>query len=155
MLTGAPVTVHTHPASQSGLVVLRVLREEGADLSRIVIGHSGDSRDVDYLVRLADAGCLLGMDRFGIGMPPTMPWRADTIAALCERGYEGSLVLSHDAACYIDWYPHEEATAGNFTYIHDEVLPALAARGVSAEAIQTMLVMNPRRYFCGPAATGS
>lgn len=147
VLTGAPVTVHTHPASQSGLVVLDVLREEGADLGKVVIGHSGDSRDVEYLVKLADAGCLLGMDRFGIGMPPSLPWRADTIAALCQRGYADRMVLSHDAACYIDWYPHDEDKAGNFTYIHDEVLPALTERGVSAEQIETMLVANPRRYF--------
>jgi len=147
VLTGAPVTVHTHPASKSGLVALRILGEEGADLSRVVVGHSGDSRDTDYLIQLADSGCLLGMDRFGIGMPPSLPWRADTIAALCQRGYAGSMVLSHDAACYIDWYPHDEAKAGNYTYIHDEVLPALTERGVSAAQIEAMLVANPRRYF--------
>ncbi len=147
VLTGAPVTVHTHPATQAGLVAVEVLRDEGADLSRVVIGHSGDSRDPDYLIRLADAGCLLGMDRFGIGMPPSLEWRSDMIATLCERGYAESMVLSHDAACYIDWYPHDEETAGNYTYIHDEVLPALAERGVSAAQIETMLVGNPRRSF--------
>jgi phosphotriesterase-related protein len=147
VLTGAPVTVHTHPETGAGLVAVDVLRDEGADLSRVVIGHSGDSRDLDYLMRLADAGCLLGMDRFGIGMPPSLEWRSDMIAALCERGYAGSMVLSHDAACYIDWYPHDEETAGNYTYIHDEVLPALTERGVSAAQIETMLVGNPRRYF--------
>jgi phosphotriesterase-related protein len=147
VLTGAPVTVHTHPASESGLVAVRVLREEGADLSRVVIGHSGDSTDVSYLMKVADAGCLLGMDRFGIGAPPTLGWRADTIAEMCRRGYAGSMVLSHDAACFIDWYPHDEEHAGNYTYIHDEVLPALTERGVSAEQIDAMLTANPRRYF--------
>ena len=147
VLTGAPVTVHTHPGTEAGLVAVDVLRDEGADLSRVVIGHSGDSRDLDYLMRLADAGCLLGMDRFGIGMPPSLEWRSDMIAVLCERGYAGSMVLSHDAACYIDWYPHTEETAGNYTYIHDEVLPALAQRGVSAAQIETMLIGNPRRFF--------
>ncbi len=145
--TGAPITVHTHPASESGLVALDVMRQEGADLSHVVIGHSGDSRDLDYLIRLADSGCLLGMDRFGISMPPSLDWRSDTIAALCERGYAASMVLSHDTACYIDWYPHDEQGAGNYTYIHDEVLPALTERGVSAEQIETMLVTNPRQYF--------
>ena len=69
--TGAPVTVHTHPASRSGLVAIRVLREEGADLTRVVIGHSGDTGDLDYLAEVADAGCLLGMDRFGDIDPPS------------------------------------------------------------------------------------
>ena len=147
VLTGAPITVHTHPASTSGLVALDVLRQEGADPGRVVIGHSGDSQDLDYLMRLADSGCLLGMDRFGVGTPPSLDWRSDTIASLCERGYAGSMVLSHDAACYIDWYPHDEKAAGNYTYIHDEVLPALTERGVSAGQIETMLVANPRRYF--------
>jgi phosphotriesterase-related protein len=151
VLTGAPVTVHTHPASQSGLVALRVLREEGADLRRVVIGHSGDSGDLDYLARIADAGCLLGMDRFGESGPPFLDQRADTVAALCQRGYAGAMVLSHDAACYIDWFAHDEAAAGNYTYIHDKVLPALAERGVSAGQIETMLVDNPRRHFSAPA----
>jgi len=44
--TGAPVTVHTHPGSRSGLEVKRVLcEEEGVDPRRIVLGHSGDTTD--------------------------------------------------------------------------------------------------------------
>ncbi|HUC56647.1 MAG TPA: phosphotriesterase-related protein [Streptosporangiaceae bacterium] len=147
VLTGAPVTVHTHPATRNGLSVIQVLREEGADLTRVVIGHSGDSKDAEYLAQVADAGCLLGMDRFGIGISPSLERRAEIIAALCGRGYAAQMVLSHDAACYIDWYPHDEAKAGNYLYIHDYVLPALIERGVSAEQIQLMLVGNPRRYF--------
>jgi len=147
VITGAPVTVHTHPATRNGLDVVRVLRSEGADLRHVVIGHSGDSEDPDYLAEVADAGCLLGMDRFGIGMSPSLERRADIIAALCQRGYADRMVLSHDAACFIDWYPHDEAKAGNYTYIHDHVLPALAERGVTAEQVEAMLVANPRRYF--------
>jgi phosphotriesterase-related protein len=61
------------------------------------------------------------------------------------------MVLSHDTACYIDWFPHDEDGAGNYTYIHDAVLPALAERGVTPAQIETMLVANPRRYFTPPA----
>src|SRR6202043_1498001 len=39
VITGAPVMVHTHPVSQSGLAALRVLTEEGADLSRVIMAH--------------------------------------------------------------------------------------------------------------------
>jgi phosphotriesterase-related protein len=147
VLTGAPVTVHTHPATRNGLDVIRVLGQEGADLTKVVIGHSGDSKDPDYLAEVADAGCLLGMDRFGIGMTPSLERRADIIAGLCQRGYADRMVLSHDAACFIDWYPHDESKAGNYTYIHDHVLPALTERGVTGEQIDAMLVANPQRYF--------
>ncbi len=151
--TGAPVTVHTHPHSGTGRDVIRVLREEGADLTKVVLGHSGDSTDLDYLSELADAGCLLGMDRFGLDLITPLEDRVATVAALCERGYAESMVLSHDASCYIDWFPVEAiprfAPAWHFEHLFDDVLPALRERGVSELQIQTMLVDNPRRYFSG------
>jgi phosphotriesterase-related protein len=149
--TGAPITVHTHPGSGTGREVVRVLREEGADLAKVVLGHSGDSADLDYLTELADAGCLLGMDRFGLDLITPFEDRVATVAALCERGYAASMVLSHDAACYIDWFPPAAipafAPSWHFGHLFDDVLPALRERGVSDEQIDTMLVANPRRYF--------
>ena len=151
--TGAPVTVHTHPHSGTGRDAVRVLREEGADLTKVVLGHSGDSTDLDYLTELADAGCLLGMDRFGLDMITPFEDRVDTVAAMCSRGYAGSMVLSHDASCYIDWFPPEViplfAPAWHFEHLFDDVLPALRSRGVTEAQIETMLVDNPRRYFGG------
>jgi phosphotriesterase-related protein len=151
--TGAPVTVHTHPHSGTGRDAVRVLREEGADLTKVVLGHSGDSTDLDYLAELADAGCLLGMDRFGLDIITPFEDRVDTVAAMCSRGYAGSMVLSHDASCYIDWFPPEViplfAPAWHFEHLFDDVLPALRARGVTEAQIETMLVDNPRRYFGG------
>ena len=151
--TGAPVTVHTHPGSFTGRAVLEVLRAEKADLSKVVLGHSGDSTDLDYLSEMADAGCLLGMDRFGLDLITPSEDRVATVAAMCERGYADRMVLSHDAACHIDWFPAEViprfAPAWNFEHLFDDVLPALRDRGVTESQLQTMLVDNPRRYFSG------
>jgi phosphotriesterase-related protein len=149
--TGAPVTVHTHPASRSGLTALRVLREGGVDPARVVVGHSGDTTDVDYLTELADTGCLLGMDRFGLDILLPFEQRVATVAALCARGYAGSMVLSQDASCHIDWFTPDEiarfAPAWNYEHLFDQVLPALSERGISETQLETMLVANPRRYF--------
>ncbi len=151
--TGAPITVHTHPQSGTGRDVLAVLRQEGADLARVVLGHSGDSTDLDYLSELADAGCLLGMDRFGLDLITPFDQRVATVAAMCERGYADRMVLSHDASCHIDWFPAEMipqfAPAWHFEHLFDDVLPALRERGVTESQIQAMLVDNPRRYFSG------
>jgi len=149
--TGTPITVHTHPGSGNGREALRVLREENADLTKVVLGHSGDSTDLDYLMELADAGCLLGMDRFGIDVITPLEQRVATVAAMCDRGYAGSMVLSHDAACYIDWFRADAisrfAPSWNFEHIFAAVLPMLRQRGVTDEQIDMMLVANPRRYF--------
>jgi phosphotriesterase-related protein len=151
--TGVPITVHTHPGRHTGLDVRRVLcDEEGVDPRRVVLGHSGDTTDCDHLAELADAGFWLGMDRFGINLGTTFEARADTLVEMCRRGYAGSMVLSQDAACYIDWidpavrpFLHQ----WHYLHIHDEVLPYAREHGVSEEQITTMLVTNPRRFFEG------
>jgi phosphotriesterase-related protein len=64
--SGVPITTHTDSSVRSGLDQQRVLSEEGVDLSRVIIGHSGDTDDLEYLQRLLDRGSYLGMDRFGL-----------------------------------------------------------------------------------------
>ncbi|HEX4019352.1 MAG TPA: hypothetical protein VHX15_21645 [Frankiaceae bacterium] len=151
LATGAPITVHTHPATRTGLEVKRVMcDEEGVDPGRIVLGHSGDSADIDHLSELADTGFLLGMDRFGINLATTAEARADTVVQMCERGYAERMVLSHDASCYIDWIdPNVLGLLPQWHYLHleQDVLPYLREHGVTETQIDAMLVDNPRRYF--------
>jgi phosphotriesterase-related protein len=156
LATGTPITVHTHPDSRAGLVVRQVMcDEEGVDPTRIVLGHSGDTTDADHLTELAEAGFVLGMDRFGINVETTFEKRADIVVEMCRRGFAGQMVLSQDASCYIDWIDpnvRPYLTQWNYLHIADEVLPYLREHGVTEEQIQTMLVDTPRRYFEGAAA---
>jgi len=149
--TGAPITVHTHPATKRGLEVARVLTEEGADPRRVVLGHSGDTTDLNHLSELADLGYLLGMDRFGLDLEVSAEQRANTVIEMCRRGYSKSMVLSHDAACQIDWMDQGmlPMVLPNWHYanIHRNVIPVLREGGVTDEQIDDMLIGNPRRYF--------
>ncbi len=151
LATGTPITVHTHPGSRTGLHVQRVMcDEEGVDPGRIVLGHSGDTTDCDHLCELADAGFVIGMDRFGINLETTFEARADTLIEMVRRGYTERMVLSQDASCYIDWI--EPAVMAllpqwNFTHLLDDVFPYLLERGVTQQQIDTMLIDVPRRFF--------
>ncbi|GII25034.1 phosphotriesterase family protein [Planosporangium mesophilum] len=151
--TGTPITVHTHPGSRTGLHVKRVLCDsEGVDPRRVVLGHSGDSADVDHLSELAEAGFVLGMDRFGINLDTTFEARADTVVELCRRGFADRMVLSQDASCYIDWIdPNVMAFLPQWNYLHidKEVLPYLREHGVTDDQLTTMLVDVPRRVLAG------
>ena len=105
--TGVPLSTHTNVFEQSGLDQQRIYAEEGVDLSRVIIGHSGDTDDLDYLKRLLDRGSYLGMDRFGLDHfgPQRFldtPGRVRVIAELCKQGYADRLVFSHDAGCWPD-----------------------------------------------------
>lgn len=149
--TGVPITVHTNPSHRTGLVAQEVLRREGVDLGRVVIGHSGDTADLGYLHELIDNGSYVGMDRFGLDVFLPGDQRVDTVAKLAAEGLADRMVLAQDASCHIDWLPPgvREQVAPNwvFTHLHDDVLPALRAAGVTDEQLNTMLVDNPRRYF--------
>lgn len=149
--TGVPITTHTHAHTRRGLEQQRVFAEEGVDLSRVIIGHSGDTTDLDYLEELVAAGSYLGMDRFGLDNILPFDDRVDVVARMCERGHAGKMVLAHDASCYIDWLPEAALPVvlpnWHYLHIHNDVLPALRQRGVTEEQITTMLVDNPRDVF--------
>lgn len=148
--TGVPITTHTHSGLRRGLDQQKVFAEEGVDLTRVIIGHSGDTDDYDYLERLVDAGSYLGMDRFGLDTVP-FDKRVEIVATMCARGHAGRMVLSHDTSCFSDMsdpvrrgelYPN-----WRWTHIAEDVVPALLRRGVSDRDVERMLVDNPREIF--------
>jgi phosphotriesterase-related protein len=152
--TGVPITTHTPtPPEPWGLEQQRIFLEEGVDLGRVVIGHSGGTVNTDYHLALIDNGSYLGFDHFGLpGI--TLEARVDAVARLCERGLAGRIVLSHDSMCFVDWFPRSVMDASQswrWTYISDEVLPAMRTRGISDADITTMLVDNPRVILEGGA----
>ncbi len=151
LATGVPISTHTHAASQVGFKQQDIFEEEGVDLSRVIIGHSGDSDDIDFLRRLIDRGSYVGMDRFGLDMYLPTDKRVATIARLCEMGYAEKMVISHDANCYFDWYDsalmRQTAPNWHFSFIPEVVIPALREAGVGDEQIRTMTEENPRRIF--------
>jgi phosphotriesterase-related protein len=154
--TGVPISTHTDATSRSGLLQQGVFAAEGVDLTRVVIGHSGDSTDLGYLRELLDRGSTLGMDRFGMdrGPYPSFDQRIETVARLCELGYRDQLVLSHDAHCWMDWLP-DELTAGtpaelpdwHYLHISQRVIPALLERGLTRADVDAMTTVNPRRIL--------
>ena len=117
----------------------------------MVIGHCGDSEDVSYLEEIMANGSFIGMDRFGVDVLLSTEKRVATVAKLCKRGYADRMVLSHDAACYLDWIPGElpppMMSRWNYLHISKDVLPMLRDEGVTDDQIHQMLVDNPRRYF--------
>jgi len=149
--TGVPISTHTHAASRRGLEQQAIFAEEGVDLSRVVIGHSGDTTDIAYLEELIAAGSYIGMDRFGVDAFLSTEERVKTVATMCERGHADRMVLSHDASCYFDALPEETLPIAlpnwHYLHIHNDVIPALKQRGVTDEQLTTMLVDNPRRIF--------
>lgn len=155
--TGVTITTHSHPGSRNGLQQQALLRERGVPTERIIIGHSGDTDDLDYLMELMDGGSTIGMDRFGMEhiLPDTA--RVQTVLSLLNRGYADRIVLSHDAAFYSHVTPPSwrarEAPTWNMENLPRRVIPMLREGGAAEADLDRMLVRNPRRLL-EPATRG-
>lgn len=156
--TGVPIMAHSRPASGTGPTQLDVFADEGVDLERVQVAHTGDTDDLDYIERILERGAWIGMDRYGLEMFLPIERRNATVLALLERGYAERMLLSHDYCATIDWYPPEAVPAllqagavrnWSMTLVFDEVLPALRQGGATDDQIETLMVANPRRWLAG------
>lgn len=149
--TGVSITTHSHPASRNGLEQQAFLEQRGVAVQRVIIGHSGDSEDLDYLCALMDNGSTIGMDRFGMEHVLSDEERVRTVARLLELGYVDRMVLSQDAAFYSHVTPpswrNASAPRWRMNSMSSRILPMLREAGVSSEEITQMMVSNPRRLL--------
>lgn len=149
--TGAPVSTHAAVANKAGLSQQDVFRRMRVAGERTVIGHSGDTDDVDYLIELLAFGSYLGMDRFGVEVILSTERRCATVARLCALGYSSRIVLSHDAFSFYDtvsWrYRENHLPNWRMDFILDSVLPRLAELGVTTEQVDEMTRVNPMRIL--------
>ena len=149
--TGVPIMTHTHAASRNGRAQLAFLTDRGVSPDRLVIGHCGDSEDLDYLRELMDAGATIGMDRFGMEHVLPDDRRVRTVVELLRRGYAESMVLSHDAAFFSRVTPPswraEHAPHWHAENISRRIVPMLLAAGATDADLHQLLVLNPARLL--------
>jgi phosphotriesterase-related protein len=149
--TDVPIMTHTHARSRRGLDQQRILREEGVDLSRVLIGHSNETGAIDYLVEVLDNGSYLGFDRCGLKIDQPLEDQQATLVELCRRGYAGQIVLSHDRHCTSDWFAEEGVVAAlpewHHGFIQRSLIPGLLENGVTEDQVDQMMRRNPHDFF--------
>lgn len=153
--TGRPIMAHSHPASGTGLEQMRIFEEEGVDPAKVQIAHTGDTDDLDYIGRLLERGCWIGMDRYGLDLYLPTDRRNATVLTLLERGHVDRMMLSQDYCSTIDWFPPKvaeqlkasEAADWSMTFLFETVIPYLRGEGMTDEQLQTMMVANPRSWL--------
>lgn len=160
---GCAINTHTDPndyaVTNPGIEQLDILAEEGADLTKVIIGHAFiQPRDIDQIAEICDRGATVNVDHVGI------PWKHDStdqldgllaerVAELVERGYADRISMSYDR-----WFfnPRAEVTELDpeflnakvpYGHMFDSFLPRLAKLGVPEHVSRGFLVDNPRRIF--------
>jgi phosphotriesterase-related protein len=154
--TGAAISIHPGARDKDGLEIVRILKEAGADLSRVVIGHM-DLFNYSNLTcrKIMDQGCNIAFDNLGhegfyqIPLIPGNFEMADfntvsNIVKLIKKGYSKQILMSHDIAS------KERLTSyGGTGYAHilRDVRPIMQAKSITDAHIQTLLVENPQRIL--------
>ena len=134
--TDRPIMAHSHPASGTGLDQMRIFEEEGVASGKVQIAHTGDTDDLEYIERLLDTGCWIGMDRYGLDIFLPTEKRQQTVLALLEKGHADRMFLSQDWCSTLDWFTPEaeeqiKPTAApnwSMTFLFEQVIPELKER---------------------------
>jgi predicted metal-dependent phosphotriesterase family hydrolase len=146
------LTVSTHAAwSPVGLTQLDLLESEGCSPSSVIIGHVDTVGSPSYALELARRGCWVQFDGFGTDDDYDESRALRRITELCEAGYIGQVLVSHD----VFLRSHLTAYGGNgYGYVTNHLRPALMTCGFTTAEIDQITASNPQRALThSPAAT--
>ena len=150
--TGAAITIHPGRSRASPVAILKLLKEEGADMDRVIMGHLDRTLDqMEEYDAVASFGSYMELDLFGYMCQyplwtTTFPFMGDSKAAvmvkdLIDAGYVEKILLSHDVA-----YKTRFTKYGGYglTFVQKSVVPRLLKLGVTEDQINQMLIRNPK-----------
>ena len=145
--TGLGLTTHS-VLSPVGLEQLRIFEDEGADPSRVVVGHADSYPHLDHYLAIIERGASIEFDFLGMSFTPAeRHGEGRIVELLCEllsRGHVEHILLSQDV-CHDSQL---QRYGGNgYTYLASAFLPRLRDAGVSEAEIETLTVANPRRLL--------
>jgi phosphotriesterase-related protein len=160
--TDTPITTH----SDNGLLgeeQQRVLLSLGVPAHKIIIGHSCNTTEHRYHRCVVDHGSFIAFDRFGYLIAQPDENRIDSMLALIDVGGIDQVLVSNDGVCnwrdtmqpapWGEFFANQEKNGWSSLHFHDTILPELRRRGLGEDAVEKILVANPRRVFTGEAVT--
>ena len=123
---------------------LEILREEGVDPARVVVGHCDNTLELPYLEAILRTGAYVEFDLIGIETINTDERRAAMLVELVRRGHAERLLVS------LDLYTRQRlATNGGRGYAEliEHFLPRLRDAGLDDEVLHLLTHVNPQRVL--------
>ncbi len=149
--TGCPISVHITPPGREGLKALDIFESEGVSPARINIGHLDTNSDFEYHKRVAERGCFVSYDQFGLQYDdweqvpspdnpsatssmslefPRDSERVRFVIEMCRSGFQDRLLLSQDVAEKVDL----RAYGGHgYDHILRVIVPMLRNKGLKSQ----------------------
>jgi predicted metal-dependent phosphotriesterase family hydrolase len=143
--TGATITLHGTRAP-IGLDQLDVLREEGVDPRRVIVGHAHSWPHHEYHAEIARRGAWVEFDRMGSQNPYDLQKNLGLVRQMLEAVLVKHLLLSHDV-CYRSDLVAYGGTG--YAFLSTAGHGHLREIGLADEQYQQVMVDNPRRALTG------
>lgn len=141
--TGVFITTHTS-LGKLGHEQLDILKENGANLEHVILGHTDLANDLDYIKSLLDRGVYIAFDTIGKISYLPEETRVKFIKELCDNNWEDKLILSVD----ITRRSHLKVNGGiGYAYLIKEFVPRLLEAGIEEHKINKLLVENPKKIL--------
>ena len=153
--TGVPIMTHCRPAGKEfGLKQLEIFKDEGVDLSKVVIGHYRNGDSIDYAKKVFDLGANIAIDQMNFN-GHQFEHNMTVIPELIKMGYSKQLFLSHDAVIVYNhspWKDFDHRTYINYSqtsysYMKRVIVPELMKRDVKEEEINQIFKLNIKRLY--------
>jgi predicted metal-dependent phosphotriesterase family hydrolase len=143
--TGVLLTLHATRAPL-GLDQLDILKEEGVDPKRVVVGHAMSYPYHEYHAEVARRGAFMTFDRMGITNGYERARNVRLIREILDAGFVKHLMLSQDVC-----YKSDLVAYGGMGYgfVPGGFSEILRKAGVTDEQLHQMIVENPRRALAG------
>ena len=153
--TGAALNIHPGRDEDQPQEVADFLLEKNVEMSRVIISHIDRTIfDEDKLFKLADTGCVIEFDLFGMENSyykwneevdlPNDAVRLQDIRRLIDRGHIEQIAMSQDI-CYRSRL--RKFGGHGYGHIFRNVVPYMRRRNFTEEEINTLLVETPKRLL--------
>ena len=129
---------------------LEILKRNIKDSEKIIVGHTGQKPDSEYLEDILSEGCYICMDQCYF-TSYSMDEVGNALAVLCKKGYADRILLSNDLCIYSDFAPRSNngfdlsvaRHTEKFGHIFEAVYNSFMENGGSEKDWNKMMRENP------------
>lgn len=147
-MTGCPISFHTDFGTM-GLEIIRILKENGADLTHTVLCHVQRNPNRLYYERMLDQGINLCFEESNKAQYRPDTEIAENMCYLMDKGYGKQLLLGVDGGRKeaLRAYMEPVGTAYGLDYMLTDFVPTLKYCGAGEASLKDLLENNPARIF--------
>jgi phosphotriesterase-related protein len=155
--TGLGIIAHTYPWGKTGIEVLKILKKNKADISKVCICHIDVNINYDYCKEIMEQGAFIEFDDFGKeffigkkrggfagGVFARDIERVRAIKEFVNQGYLKNILVSCDVC--LKTLLHKYGGWG-YDHILNNILTMMSDEGISEIDIDTIIKVNPKTFL--------